>query len=42
MYSIICTCHLAGFDPQAYISDVLVKLSRGWPKAKMGELLPHR
>lgn len=42
MYSIICTCHLAGVDPQAYIADVLVKLSRGWPKGRMDELMPHR
>lgn len=42
MYSIICTCHLAGVDPQAYIADVLVRLSSGWPKARMEELLPHR
>ncbi len=42
MYTIICTCRLAGVDPQAYIADVLVKLSRGWPAAKLDALMPHR
>ena len=42
MYTIICTCHLAGVDPQTYIADVLVRLSREWPAAKMEERLPHR
>ena len=42
MYSIICTCALAGVDPQAYIADVLVKVSRGWPASRLEELLPHR
>lgn len=42
MYSIICTCNLAGVDPQAYIADVLVKIAGGWPAAKLDALLPHR
>lgn len=42
MYSIICSCQLAGVDPQAYIADVLVKVSRGWPAARLEALLPYR
>lgn len=42
MYSIICTCLLAGVDPQVYIADVLVRIAGGWPMARLDELLPHR
>lgn len=42
MYSIICTCLLAGVNPQAYIADVLVKVASGWPAARLEELLPYR
>lgn len=38
--TIINTCHRAGVDPLAYLTDVIAKLQRGWPKARVAELLP--
>lgn len=38
---LIATCELHGVDPQAYLSDVLVRLA-SHPRAQLDELLPHR
>ncbi|QRK10887.1 IS66 family transposase [Archangium violaceum] len=40
VYTLVATCVLAGVDPQAYLTDVLEKLSRGWPRRRLEELLP--
>ena len=42
MYTLLCTCQLAGVDPQAYIADVLLKIAAGWPASRLDELLPHQ
>jgi len=39
-YTVLGTCHLHGVDPQAYLTDVIVKLQGGWPKSRIDELLP--
>ncbi len=31
-----------GLDLPAYIEDVLIKISAGWPNRRLEELLPHR
>lgn len=38
--TIINTCKRAGVDPLAYLTDVIAKVQRGWPMAKLDELLP--
>jgi hypothetical protein len=30
-----------GVDPLAYLTDVIEKLQSGWPKSRLGELLPN-
>jgi len=40
--TIINACHRSGPDPLAYLTDVIAKLQRGWPKSSTGELLPDR
>lgn len=40
--TIINTCHRSGTDPLAYLTDVIAKLQRGWPKSRIAELLPDR
>jgi len=40
--TIINTCHRSGTDPLAYLTDVIAKLQRGWPKSRISELLPDR
>jgi hypothetical protein len=39
--SVIETAARAGIDLRAYVHDVLVKLSAGWPKSRLDELLPE-
>ncbi len=39
-YSILGTCRLVGVDPYDYIRDVLIKISKGRPQERIGELLP--
>jgi transposase len=36
------TCHRAHVDPLAYLTDVIAKLQRGWPKSRIAELLPDQ
>ena len=38
--SLVETCKLHGFDPQAYFADVLTKLVNLWPESRLDELLP--
>jgi hypothetical protein len=40
--TIINTCHRAGVDPLAYLTDAIVKIQRGWPTSRLAELLPDR
>jgi hypothetical protein len=40
MYSILGTCSLVGADPQAYMRDVLERISHRWPSSRIAELLP--
>jgi transposase len=41
LYTLVSSCELAGLrDPWAYLRDVLTKLSRGWPHARIDDLLP--
>ena len=42
VYSLIGSCVLAGVEPEAWLRDVLVKISGGWPQSRIGELLPTR
>ncbi len=40
--SLLGTALLVGLqDPWAYLRDILTKLARGWPNARLGELLPQ-
>ena len=39
MYSLIYTAKLNGIDPQAWLTDVLARIS-GHPKSRLDELLP--
>jgi transposase len=39
-YTVLASCHEAGVNPWAYVRDVIGKLQRGWPKARLEELLP--
>jgi len=41
IYSILANCTLAGVEPFAYMRDVLDRLSRGWPAARIADLLPQ-
>lgn len=42
LYTILGSCKLAGLaDPWAYLRDVLDKLSRNWPNARLDALLPQ-
>jgi len=38
--SLIETCKLNGVDPQAYLTDVLIKLVNLWPAAELDNLMP--
>lgn len=40
LYSLIASCKLAGIDAGAYLHDVMLKISGGWPQSKIGELVP--
>lgn len=39
-YTILGSCHMRGIDPLAYATDVIDKVQNGWPKSRLGELLP--
>lgn len=39
-YTVLASCHEAGVNPWAYVRDIIGKLQRGWPKARLEELLP--
>lgn len=41
-YTLVDNCILLGIDPQVYLEDVLVKIERGWPLARLTELTPAR
>jgi len=41
-YSVLASCQKNNVNPIAYLTDVIVKLQAGWPKARLDELLPHR
>jgi len=38
--SLVESCKLNGVDPQAYLTDVLIKLVNLWPAARLDELMP--
>ena len=38
--SLVESCKLNGIEPQAYLTDVLIKLVEGWPMRRIDELLP--
>lgn len=38
--SLVETCKLNGLDPQAYLADVLTKLTAGHPVNRLDKLLP--
>lgn len=40
-YTCLAMCHQHKVDPLQWTSDVLQKLSMGWPKDRLGELLPE-
>ncbi len=39
-YTLIGGCVLNGVEPWSYLKDLLEKLSRGWPQARIAELVP--
>ena len=41
-YTLVDNCILLGVDPQLYLQDVLVKIEKGWPLARLVELTPQR
>jgi hypothetical protein len=38
--SLVETCKLNDIDPQAYLADILVRITNGHPINRIGELLP--
>jgi hypothetical protein len=38
--SLIETCKLHSVNPQAYLTDVMIKLVNNWPNSRLAELLP--
>jgi transposase len=38
--SLIETCKLHSINPEAYLTDVLTKLVKGWPNKRIAELTP--
>jgi transposase len=38
--SLVESCKLNGIEPQAYLTDLLIKLVEGWPMRRIDELLP--
>ena len=38
--SLVESCKLNDIEPQAYLTDVLIKLVEGWPMRRIDELLP--
>ena len=41
-YTLVDNCILLGLDPQLYLEDVLVKIEKGWPLARLTDLTPAR
>jgi len=39
-YTVLGNCMNAGVNPWAYLKDVLEKISDGWPRDDIDELLP--
>jgi transposase len=39
-YTVLGSCHMNGKNPLAYLTDVITKLSAGWPMSRLDELLP--
>jgi len=39
--TVLETANRAGLDVRAYLRDVLVRLSAGWPQSRLDELLPE-
>lgn len=39
-YTVLGSCHMRDIDPLAYVTDVIDKVQNGWPKSRLGELLP--
>ncbi len=40
IYTVMETCKANGVYPQAYIADVIAKISAGWPASRWDELMP--
>lgn len=40
MNALVETCKLNGVNPQTYLIDVLTRVVRGWPQARIDELMP--
>lgn len=40
IYSIVESARLNGFDPHAYLADIIDKMAKGWPRSRLTELLP--
>lgn len=40
IYSVIETAKMNGLEPQAYITDVIGKITADWPATRWDELLP--
>lgn len=40
MYTMVANCVIHGVEPQTWLTDVLDKLSSGWPMSRLEELLP--
>jgi transposase len=40
LYSLICSYDLAKINTADYLQDVMMKIASGWPKSRIGELVP--
>ena len=38
--SLVETCKLNSVEPHAYFTDLLTRLAKGWPNARIDELMP--
>jgi hypothetical protein len=34
------SARLNGLNPHAYLADVIDRMAKGWPRSRLGELLP--
>jgi transposase len=40
IYTMVESARLNGLNPHAYLADVIDRMAKGWPRSRLGELLP--